>query len=48
MKRFHDRLKAAGKQWKVIATAVIGKLLILANALVKADKKWENKIVKTA
>jgi transposase len=33
MKRFHDRLKAAGKEWKVIATAVIGKLLIPALAI---------------
>jgi transposase len=48
MKRFHDRLKAAGKEWKVIATAVIRKLVILANALVKDDRKWEPKYAKTA
>jgi transposase len=40
MKRFHDRLTAAENEWKVVANAVIRKLVILANALVRDDRKW--------
>jgi transposase len=40
MKRVYERLKAAGKASKVALTAVMRKLVILANALVKTDRKW--------
>jgi transposase len=40
MKRVYERLKTAGKASKVALTAVMRKLVILANALVKTDRKW--------
>ncbi|WP_299212153.1 transposase [uncultured Tateyamaria sp.] len=41
MRVFYERLVAAGKPAKVAITAVMRKLVILANALVKADRTWE-------
>jgi len=38
--RFAKRLKARAKPGKVILTAVMRKLLLLANALLKADRLW--------
>ena len=40
LKACHDRLKDAGKPAKVALTAVMRKLIILANALLKADRTW--------
>lgn len=41
IKEFYDRLLGKGKPVKVILTAVIHKLIILANTLVKQDRLWE-------
>ena len=38
--RFAERLKASAKPGKVILTAIMRKLLVLANALLKADRIW--------
>lgn len=43
LKAQYDRMKTAGKPSKVALTAVMRKLLILANTLVKEDREW-NKI----
>ncbi len=43
MKRIYDRLIAAGKPAKVALTAIMRKLLLLANALIKQDRKWTQK-----
>jgi transposase len=40
LKTFHDRLTDAGKLAKVALTAVMRKLLILANTLLKEDRCW--------
>lgn len=40
LKAFHDRLTAAGKLAKVALTAVMRKLLVLANTLLKEDRCW--------
>lgn len=40
LKRFYDRLVAAGKPKKVALVAVMRKLLVLANTLVKDDRLW--------
>jgi len=49
--RFNPDLKAkythlleAGKPAKVALTAIMRKLIVLANALLKANRKWEPKI----
>ncbi|MEM1409505.1 MAG: IS110 family transposase [Pseudomonadota bacterium] len=39
----YQALTAAGKPAKVAITAVMRKLIVLANALVKADRKWQPK-----
>ena len=41
LKQFHDRLVAKGKVAKVALTAVMRKLLVLANTLVREDRLWE-------
>ncbi|MCZ8178775.1 MAG: IS110 family transposase, partial [Rhizobium sp.] len=38
-----DRLKAAGKPTKVAITAIMRKLIVLANALLKNNRKWTPK-----
>jgi transposase len=43
LKRFYDRLVAKGKHAKLAITAVMRKLLILANALLRDDRDWEPK-----
>jgi transposase len=40
LKAFRDRLAAAGKPAKVVLTAVLRKLVITANALVRDDRLW--------
>jgi transposase len=40
LKRFHDRLIDVGKLAKVALTAVMRKLIVLANTLLKQDRCW--------
>lgn len=40
IKAFYDRLRAAGKPFKVAITAAMRKLLILANSLLREDRAW--------
>ena len=40
IKAFYDRLRAAGKPFKVAITAAMRKLLVLANALLREDRTW--------
>ena len=40
LKAFYQRLRADGKKPKVALTAVIRKLIILANTLIKEDRQW--------
>jgi transposase len=37
---FSRRLRAAGKQHRVVLTAGLRKLVVLANALVRDDRLW--------
>ena len=41
IKAFHQRLRAKGKKPKVALTAVMRKLIILANTLIKEDRHWQ-------
>lgn len=41
LKQKYDNMKRSGKPSKVALTAVMRKLLILANTLVKEDREWE-------
>jgi len=41
LKAFYDRLLANGKKPKVAITAVMRKLVVLANTLVREDRPWE-------
>lgn len=43
LKANYDRLKAAGKPIKVAITAIMRKLIVLANALLKNNRKWTPK-----
>ena len=43
LKTFYDRLVAAGKEKKVALTAVMRKLIVLANTLLKEDRCWSTK-----
>lgn len=40
LQQVHRTLIAAGKPWKVAITAVMRKLIVLANALIRDDRKW--------
>ncbi|MEI9902987.1 MAG: IS110 family transposase [Asticcacaulis sp.] len=40
LKAFYEKLRAAGKSGKVAITAVMRKLTILANALIRKNTKW--------
>jgi transposase len=40
LKAQYDKMKAAGKPPKVAIIAVMRKLLILANTLVREDREW--------
>jgi transposase len=41
IKAFADRLKAAGKPFKVVATACMRKLLTILNVMVKNNRHWD-------
>lgn len=41
LKAFADRLRARGKHTSLVITAVLRKLLVLANALVAQNRKWK-------
>jgi len=41
LRRFHDRLRAAGKPFKVAATACMRKLLTILNAMVRQNRRWD-------
>jgi len=43
LKAKYDQLVAAGKEKKVAITAVMRKLLVLANALLRDQRKWTEK-----
>jgi transposase len=43
LKQKYQQLKAAGKPSKVAITAIMRKLLVLANALLRDDRKWTEK-----
>ena len=43
LKAFKQRLKANGKKNAVILTAILRKLIILANALVAQNRMWTPK-----
>ena len=43
LKAKYDQLKAAGKAPKVAITAIMRKLVVLANALLKNNRKWTSK-----
>jgi transposase len=40
MKQFYDRLIAAGKEAKVALTAIMRKLVVLANTLMRENRPW--------
>jgi transposase len=40
LQQVHRTLLAAGKPWKVAITAVMRKLIVIANALIRDDRKW--------
>ena len=42
LKSFYDRLRTAGKEFKVAVTACMRKLLVILNTLVKRGEKWKN------
>lgn len=44
LKTKYDQLRTAGKPAKVAIVAVMRKLIEMANALVKADRKWTPKL----
>jgi transposase len=44
LKAKYDQLIAAGKPAKVAITAIMRKLVVLANALLKANRKWEKNV----
>ena len=43
MKRFYERLIKAGKPAKVAFTAIMRKLILLANTLIQQDCVWVQK-----
>jgi len=40
LKAIYAKLSATGKRAKVALTALMRKLVVLANALLKADREW--------
>jgi transposase len=40
LQQVHRTLIAAGKPWKVAITAVMRRLIVIANALIRDDRKW--------
>ncbi len=49
LKAKYDHLKTTGKAPKVAVAAIMRKLIVLANALLKNYRKWntENRLIKT-
>jgi len=45
LKAFYDKLKAAGKKSKVALVAVMRKLIVILNAMVRDDKTWQYNLV---
>jgi transposase len=45
IRRFYERLKAAGKPFKVAITAVIRKLLTILNLLLRENRPWRNEFL---
>ena len=43
LKAVYDRLRARGKPAKVALVALMRKLVILANVLVRDERTWENR-----
>ena len=43
MAAFHDRLRERGKPHKVAVTAVMRKLIVMANALLRDGRVWEDR-----
>jgi transposase len=43
LKAFYDRLRGKGKEAKLALTAVMRKLVILANTLIREDRYWTPK-----
>ena len=43
MKEMHGRLKDRGKPHKVVVTAVMRKLVVTANALLRDRRMWEDR-----
>ncbi len=43
LKQKYDRLIAAGKPPKLAVTAIMRKLVVLANALIRDGRKWTDK-----
>jgi transposase len=48
LRAFADRLKAAGKPPKVIRVAIARKLLIIANAVLRDNRPWQEKMTQMA
>ena len=48
IRAFADRLKAAGKPFKVYITACMRKLLVTLNAIVKSGRPWEQRCLENA
>jgi transposase len=44
LRRFYDRLRAAGKPFKVAATACMRKLLTILNAMLHQNRRWDPQI----
>jgi transposase len=41
LRAFYQRLRAAGKPGKVALTAVMRKLLVLLNAMMRTNTRWD-------
>lgn len=48
LKAFADRLKAQGKKPKVVLTAVMRKLLVILNSMVRTNTMWSHQALPTA
>ncbi len=44
MRIVYDRLVGSGKPAKVAITAVMRKMVVLANTLIRAGRKWEPRV----
>ena len=48
MAAFYGRLRERGKCHKVAVTAVMRKLVVIANALLRDQRKWEDRMADAA